>query len=120
MKELHQKVGAKDLIPIVSGFEFKKLDPRWKSVGILAPEFIPDELEKTIYGIKWITENCPELFFRIQGLSAVLSNIKSYMYFKKKVTLYRVAKDLNLTYSCVHQNYKKYLSPFVSEVGKGA
>jgi hypothetical protein len=42
------------------------------------------------------------------------------MYFKKKVTLYRVAKDLNLTYSCVHQNYKKYLSPFVSEVGKGA
>jgi len=113
MKELYQKVKIKELIPIVPGFDFKKLDQKWKSVGIAAPVFIPDELEKTIYNTKWISENCPELFFRMQGISPVLSDIRSYMNFKKEVSLYRVAKDLNLTYSCVHQNFKKYLEPFL-------
>lgn len=113
MKELYQKVKIKELIPIVPGFDFKKLDQKWKSVGIAAPFFIPDELEKTIHNAKWISGNCPELFFRMQGISPVLSDIRSYMNFKKEASLYRVAKDLNLTYSCVHQNFKKYLEPFL-------
>lgn len=114
MKNLYQKrtTEKQSLIPIVPGFEFKKLDPRWIAVGVSAPIFIPDELEKVIHGIDWISKNCPEIFYRMQGISPVLSDIRAYMYFKKKVSLYRVAKDLNLTYSCVYQNYKKYLEPF--------
>lgn len=114
MKTLFQKTtsGTQGYIPIVPGYEFKKLDPIWESVGISAPVFIPDELDKTIHGLDWISKNCPEIYFRMQGISPVLSDIRSYMFFKKKVSLYRVAKDLNLTYSCVYQNYKKYLEPF--------
>lgn len=115
MKILYQKSSSNKLIPIVQGFEFKKLDLKWKSVGIAAPVFIPDELEKTIHDVKWISENCPELFYRMQGLSPVLSDIRSYLSFKKDASLYRVAKDLNLTYSCVHQNFKKYLEPFIKK-----
>jgi hypothetical protein len=97
---------------IVSGFEFKKKDPKWESVGIAAPVFIPDELEKTIRDIKWISTNCPEIYFRIQGMSAILSDIKAYTFYQKnKVSLYRIAKDLHLTYACVHQNYKKHIAP---------
>lgn len=112
MKELYQKLPTKELLSIVPGYEFKNLDPRWKSVGVAAPIFVPDELEKTIRNVKWISDNCPEILYRMQGISAVLSDIRSYMHFKKEASLYRVAKDLNLTYSCVYQNYKKYLEPF--------
>ncbi|MBC7540162.1 MAG: hypothetical protein H7281_15160 [Bacteriovorax sp.] len=114
MKNLFQKKtgGTKGSIPIVPGFEFKKLDPKWESVGVSAPIFIPDELAKTIQGLDWISKNCPEIYYRMQGISPVLSDIRAYMFFKNKVSLYRVAKDLSLTYACVHQNYKKYLEPF--------
>jgi len=114
MKCLFQKTTSEKQgnIPIVSGFDFKKLDPKWESVGISAPVFIPDELDKTIHGLDWISKNCPEIYYRMQGISPVLSDIRAYMFFKNKVSLYRVAKDLNLTYSCVYQNYKKYLEPF--------
>jgi hypothetical protein len=114
MKNLFYKSTGdmKDLIPIVPGFEFKKLDQHWESVGVAAPVFIPDELEKTIRELSWISKNCPEIYYRMQGISPVLSDIRAYMFFKKGVSLYRVAKDLNLTYSCVYQNYKKYLEPF--------
>lgn len=116
MKNLFYKStnDAKELVPIVPGFVFKKLDPNWESVGVAAPIFIPDELEKTIHGLDWISKNCPEIYLRMQGISPVLSDIRAYMLFKNGVSLYRVAKDLNLTYSCVYQNYKKYLEPFVA------
>lgn len=100
------------LLPIVSDYDFKKIDSRWESVGIKAPVFIPDEIQKTIRDIKWITKYCPELYYRIQGLGPILSDMKAYFFFNKKVSLYRMAIDLNLTYSCVHQNYKKYIEPF--------
>jgi hypothetical protein len=114
MKNLFQKKnnGANGNISIVPGYEFKKLDPLWNSVGISAPVFIPDELDKTIHKLDWISKNCPEIYYRMQGISPVLSDIRAYMSFRTGVSLYRVAKDLNLTYSCVHQNYKKYLEPF--------
>jgi hypothetical protein len=114
LKILFQKkvIKKNSLMPIVDGYEFKKLDPKWESIGVSAPVFIPDELDKTIYGIDWITKNCPELFYRIQGLSPVLSDIRAYIHFRADASLYRVAKDLKLTYSCVHQNYKKYVEPF--------
>lgn len=114
LKKLYQGKIAKDkiLIPIVPEYVFKKLDPRWESVGVSAPVFIPDELEKTIYGVEWISKNCPELYYRMQGISPVLSDIRAYLDFKSDASLYRVSKDLNLTYSCVYQNYKKYLEPF--------
>jgi hypothetical protein len=114
MKKLfHQELRSnKVLIPIVPKFEFKVIDQNWESVGVSAPIFIPDEKEKTIYDLNWISKNCPEIYFRMQGISPVLSNIRAYLHFKNKSSLYRVAKDLNLTYSCVHQNYKKYVEPF--------
>jgi len=114
LKGLFQKTPneTKEAISIVAGYEFKKLDPNWESVGVLAPVFIPDEMEKTIHSLDWISKNCPEIYYRMQGISPVLSDIRAYMFFKNKVSLYRVAKDLNLTYACVHQNYKKYLEPF--------
>lgn len=113
LKILHQsEIKNNLLIPIVPDFEFKVLDPNWKSSGIAAPIFIPDEKDKTIHDLNWIAKNCPEIYFRMQGISPVLSNIRSYLHFKNKASLYRVAKDLKLTYSCVHQNYKKYLEPF--------
>ena len=114
LKVLYQKIEQKKkiLIPIVTGYEFKKLDPRWKSVGVSAPIFIPDEINKTIHNVDWISHHCPELYFRMQGISPVLSDIRSYLHFKTDVSLYRVAKDLKITYACVHQNYKKYIEPF--------
>lgn len=113
---IYTKISKKDkLEAIVPGFEFKKRDPLWESVGIAAPVFIPDELDKTIREIKWISSNCPEIYFRIQGLSAILSDIKSYcVYQESKVSLYRIAKDLHLTYACVHQNHKKHIAPLVT------
>lgn len=98
-------------IPIIEGFDFKKIDPVWESVGVIAPIFIPDEYEKVIREINWLEKNCPELYFRIIGLSPILSDIKSYVLFNKNVSLYKVSKDLGLTYSCVHSNYSRHIKP---------
>jgi hypothetical protein len=113
---IHTKFKKKEKIEaIVPGFEFKRLDKRWEEVGIAAPVFFPDELDKTIRDIKWIEKNCPEIYFRMQGLSAILSDIKSYCFYQKnKVSLYRISKDLHLTYACVHLNYNKYIAPLAS------
>ena len=99
-------------ISIVEGFEFHKVDQRWLKANVCAPVFIPDEFDKVIREPKWIKENCPEIYYRIIGISPILADIRSFVEFNPDVSLYKVAKTLKLTYSCVHSNYKKFIKPF--------
>jgi N-glycosylase/DNA lyase len=103
-------------IPIVKGYDGYTKDPHWLKRGVIAPIFIPDEVEKAVRSFKWIKENCPELRYRIEGISSVVSDMRSIIELtEEKQSIYSIAKIAGISYPCAHKNFKKHLEMIVPD-----
>ncbi len=80
----------------------KRSDPRWLKYGIIAPIFNLNEEDHFLLKDKKIA-TIPELKYRKQGFSVTASNILSMREIYPQMSLYRISKELNVTYAYVHR-----------------
>lgn len=111
---LSKYTSNKQEVQMLKVFKNKEIaDANWLKFGIIAPQFNQDEKEKNIKPISYILENCPELSYRMKGLTTAIADLKAYLHIHKDASLYRAAKDIDLSYVRAHQIKKDY---FLNEI----
>ena len=84
-------------------------DTRWKNFGIIAPKFLPDEQSHFIQSMEYVLKKIPELSYRIKGYSIAVANIHALLDINGPLSVYKIAKLTNSTYSYIHGVYNKHV-----------
>lgn len=101
--EAYCKIGElKKMFPFL--LKSMRRDERWEKYGVIAPVFQSVEESHFLRNEKYVCDHCPEIRFRIMGVSPMRSNLLAYRAKFPKLSLYRVAKDLDLTYAFAHRS----------------
>ena len=96
-------------IPLFPFFkDVARSDKRWLRYGIIAPEFKPQEENHFLISEKKQT-TIPELFFR-KSAPPVVANIQSYLKLNPSTSIYRISKELGVTYAYTYNVCKKFRS----------
>jgi len=87
----------------------KNPDENWIKFGIIAPQFIPDEPKHFLRSTDYIIKNIPELSYRIKGYTIAIANINALLDLNGPLSVYKIAKITNSTYSYIHGIYNKHI-----------
>ncbi|MCP4914488.1 MAG: hypothetical protein GY909_15340 [Oligoflexia bacterium] len=86
----------------------KKCDPRWARFGIIAPEFIANEISNNLCCKSHLKKHVPEMYYRMLGFSSSISDLKAIIAFNENISIYKMAKITGLTYATVFNLIKDF------------